>query len=271
METSVLGIATCFNRREKTLTSLNRLMEGNPSIRFDFIITDDGSTDGTAQALAEKENVTVLTGSGSLYYSGGMRLAIDCAKKTGKTYDYCLLFNDDVAFYDGAIEYLAEKDRNTVWVGPTCDEAGALSYGGIVKASRWRPAVRRVMAATPEGLACDTFNANCVLIPWKIFLSAPNIQPVYTHAMGDFDFGFQLRRGGVHLRVSDRFVGLCSNNSDQGTWADSALPRMERLRRKETPKGLPRREWYFYLRDNYNPFTAVLYSVIPYIRILIKK
>ena len=81
METSVLGIATCFNRREKTLTSLSRLMEGNPSIRFDFIITDDGSTDGTAQALENMENVTVLTGSGSLYYSGGMRLAIDCAKK----------------------------------------------------------------------------------------------------------------------------------------------------------------------------------------------
>lgn len=271
METSVLGIATCFNRREKTLTSLRRLMEGNPSIRFDFIITDDGSTDGTAQALAEMENVTLLTGSGSLYYSGGMRLAIDCAQKTGKTYDYCLLFNDDVAFYDGAIEYLAEKDRNAVWVGPTCDEAGTLSYGGIVKASRWRPAVRRVMAATSEGLECDTFNANCVLIPWEIFLAAPNIQPVYTHAMGDFDFGFQLKRGGVRLRVSDRFVGLCSNNSDQGTWADPALPRGERLRRKETPKGLPRREWYFYLRDNYNPFTAVLYSIIPYIRILIKK
>ena len=84
MKTSVLGIATCFNRREKTLTSLNRLMEGNPSIRFDFIITDDGSTDGTAQALENMENVTVLTGSGSLYYSGGMRLAIDCAKKQAK-------------------------------------------------------------------------------------------------------------------------------------------------------------------------------------------
>lgn len=265
----ILGIATCYNRREKTVTALRRLMEGNPAITFDFVIADDGSTDGTAEALQAMDNVTVLPGTGSLYYSGGMRLAIDYAKKSDSSYDDCLLFNDDVTFFDGAIEYLAGKPGNAVWVGPTCDEAGELSYGGILKVSRWRPAVRKIKADRPEGLPCDTFNANCVLIPWEVFRLAPNIHPVYTHAMGDFDYGFRLKQAGIELRVSDQYVGLCSDNPAQGTWSDPSLPRAERFRLKETPKGLPFREWFYYLKKNYNLLTAALYSVIPYLRILI--
>lgn len=267
----VLGLMTCYNRKEKTVNALNRLIQGNPTIRFSFLVADDQSTDGTAEALLQMPEVTLLRGNGQLFYSGGMRLAIAAAKELEASYDYCLLFNDDVDFYEGAIEDLCKKEGSRIWVGPTCDAQGQLSYGGVVRESKWRPKTRILRADTPEGCVCDTFNANCVLIPWNIFLQLENIDSVYTHSMGDFDYGFAAGRKGFEIRVSDQFAGMCSDNPIQNTWRNRELSRKERLLRKETPKGLPAKEWFYYLKKNYHVVTALIYSAIPYLRILLKK
>lgn len=267
----VLGLMTCYNRKEKTVRALNHLIQGNPEIEFEFIVADDGSADGTFEALQELPGVTILRGNGNLFYSGGMRLAIGEAKKAGRKYDACLLFNDDVDFLPSAIENLCEKDDSCIWVGPTSDERGNLSYGGVVKTSKWRPKTEIVMADSKEGRMCDTFNANCVLIPWKIFKKLDNMDAVYTHSMGDFDYGFSAGRKGFKIRVSDTFVGACPDNPVSVSWRNTELSMKERLKRKESPKGLPKNEWFHYLNKNYNFITAVIYSVIPYMRILLKK
>lgn len=267
----VLGLMTCFNRKEKTVKALKNLIQGNPNIEFSFIVADDASTDGTKQALEDFESVNILSGNGSLFYSGGMRLAIHEAKRTEKEFDYCLLFNDDVNFAPTAIENLCKKDSSVIWVGPTSDEQGKLSYGGIVKKSNWRPKTEIVMADSEDGRVCDTFNANCVLLPWKIFMELDNIDSVFTHSMGDFDYGFSAVRKGYQIRVSDTFVGVCPDNPVQISWRNTELSLRERIRRKESPKGLPTKEWFHYLNKNYNVVTAMIYSCIPYLRILLKK
>lgn len=268
--TKVLGLMTCFNRKEKTVRALKNLTQGNPEIDFSFIVADDASTDGTADALKVFESVEVLSGNGSLFYSGGMRLAIAEAKKL-TDYDYCLLFNDDVDFADHAIEKLCAKDSSFIWVGPTSDEEGGLSYGGVVKISKWRPKTEIVMADSPNGKVCDTFNANCVLIPWEIFRNLDNIDEIYTHSMGDFDYGFSAARKGYIIKVADKYVGVCPDNPVQASWRNTQLSLKERIRRKESPKGLPTKEWFYYLKKNYNLVTAIIYSVIPYLRIILKK
>lgn len=267
----VLGLMTCYNRKEKTIRALNNLIQGNPEIDFTFIVADDGSTDGTFEALKEMPEVKVLRGNGSLFYSGGMRLAISKAKEAKEACDYCLLFNDDVDFVPSSIEALCQKDNSCIWVGPTSDERGNLTYGGVVKTSQWRPKTEIVMSDSKEGRVCDTFNANCVLIPWKIFEKLDNIDTAYTHSMGDFDYGFSAGRKGYAIRVSDTFVGVCPDNPVSVSWRNTELSMKERLRRKESPKGLPGKEWFHYLNKNYNFITAIIYSVIPYLRILLKK
>ena len=64
----VLGLMTCFNRKEKTVRALNNLIKGNPEIEFHFIVADDASTDGTADALKKFDSVTVLSGNSTLFY-----------------------------------------------------------------------------------------------------------------------------------------------------------------------------------------------------------
>ena len=269
----VLGLMTCFNRKEKTMRALKNLIEGNQEIVFSFIVVDDASTDCTAEALKKMHNMTVISGNGGLFYSGGMRLAIAEAKKMSDQYDYCLLFNDDVDFAESAIERLCKNDPSFIWVGPTCDEKGELTYGGVVKTSNWRPKTAIIMADQPEGKLCDTFNANCVLIPWEIFKKLDNIDEVYTHSMGDFDYGFSAKRKGCMIKVSDAFVGVCPDNpvKTNSNWRNTELSRKRRFQLKESSKGLPFAEYFHYLNKNYNFYTAVIYSLIPYVRIIIRR
>lgn len=271
--TRILGLMTCFNRKEKTCNVLRNLMLGNPGIQFSFIVVDDHSTDGTKDALAEFSEVQMIPGNGSLFYSGGMRIAIQAAKESKEEFDYCLLFNDDVDFWDSSIEKLCQKDPSVIWVGPTCEKDGSLSYGGVVKTSKWRPKTEIIMAGDEDGKECDTFNANCVLIPWDIFQSLENIDPVYTHSIGDFDYGFEAKKQGYTIKVSNAFVGECPDNpiNSNSNWRNVNLSRKRRVQLKESPKGLPFREYFHYLRKQYPFVTAVVYSIIPYVRIMLKK
>lgn len=277
MKTKVLGLATCFNRKDKTVNAVKSLMTGNSNIEFDFIIADDNSKDGTADALAQFENVEVMHGDGNSYYTGGMRIAIARAleliaeKKIEP--DYVLLFNDDVDFYDGAIDGLVERNSgsvNKIWVGPTCESDGvSLSYGGIARTSNWKPKFKIVKADGYDGLKVNTFNANCVLIPVGIFVKTGNMDPVYHHSLGDFDYGYMTGRQGAEIYVSDEYVGMCPNNSEKGTWRDATMTRRARFKAKESIKGVPFGEFYHYILKNYNFPAAVIFSISPYIRILL--
>ena len=288
MSVRILGLATCFNRKEKTVNSIKTLRAGNPKLDFEFIIADDNSRDGTAEALGEFDNVIVMHGDGNSYYTGGMRIAIAEAlrifgKDPKNIPDYVLLFNDDVDFYDGAIEGLVERDRKyreeaeksgectpRVWVGPTCETDGtSLSYGGIARTSNWKPKFKIVRAESYEGLKVNTFNANCVLVPAEMIIKTGNMDKVYHHSLGDFDYGYMIGRRGAEIYVSDEYVGMCPNNSEKGSWRDASLSRKQRFKAKESIKGVPFGEFYHYILKNYNFPAAVIFSISPYIRILL--
>ena len=63
----VLGLATCFNRKVRTISAIEQMMNTNPTISFEFLLFDDSSTDGTPEALAQYDNVTVLHGDGNSF------------------------------------------------------------------------------------------------------------------------------------------------------------------------------------------------------------
>ena len=268
----ILAIFTCYNRKEKTMKCLDLRMQGNPETEFSFIAVDDCSSDGTGSALSWYRNIRVIEGTGSCYYSGGMRLGIHHAKTCCDQYDWILFFNDDVTFFPQAIKKLEAfaKNRREIIVGATCDEYGKLSYGGILKTSKFKPSFQIVMS-DKRRMTCDTFNANCVLLPTEIFKTLPNIDKHYTHSMGDFDYGMEASKRGFPIVVSNFFVGKCIDNPLKGTWRDTDLPRKERLKRKESPKGLPGREWFYFINKHYGLLSACINSIIPYIKIMVKK
>lgn len=266
----VCVLLTCFNRKDKTIQCIKSLMEGNTGLDLHFVVVDDGSLDGTKEALYQlrKETsslVDVYSGDGNLFYSGGMRVAME---KAGDGYDYYVLVNDDVLFYKGILEKIITEDETKVIVGPTCDREGKCSYGGIryIKGIRYK-----TIRPTDHDRSCDTFNANMVVIPGDVFRTVPKMDEIYRHSLGDFDYGLQIKRAGFGIEVADCFVGVCENNSSKGTWRDNTLSLIERIRKKESVKGAPFKPWFHFLNKNFGLGYAILYSITPYIRILIRK
>lgn len=264
----ILAIFTCFNRRELTKRGVETLAF-NKEVQFDFVAVDDASTDGTVEMLRQQPfQIDIVEGDGSLFWNGGMHRAIEYAKKNCPDYEYYMLMNDDTKFFPGIFdEILPTLQKDTVVVGALCNDQGELSYGGVkytrgIKYDKLGPESSKV--------CCSTFNANCVIVPHDIFMQV-GIDPFYKHSIGDFDYGLQISRLGYEIHVFPKYVGQCNDNSLAKTWQDRSLPRRERLRLKESKKGLPADDWFHYLKKNFGLGTALVRSVTPYIKILIGK
>lgn len=272
---NIIVIFTCYNRKNKTETCIQTLALGNPMCRFTFVVVDDNSSDGTAELLEkmkEKYEIHILHGDGKLFYSGGMHLGMEYVlEQCGQTYDYVLMVNDDVIFFDNVIEKLSFQSReqnNAIVVGAMCDDNGQLSYSAV---KYIRGVKCRNMSVSEWEIPADTFCANCVLIPYQSFKETGSMDGAYIHAMGDFDYGLMLKNKGFDIHVSKTFAGTCNDNPIVNTWMDSSLGRWERIKKKENPKGLPAGQWFYFLRKNFGFVTAVIRSCTPYIKILLGK
>ena len=92
----IAAIITCHNRKDKTLACLKSLLQIAPTI--DVYLTDDGSTDGTSEAVRQQcPQVQIIQGDGNLFWSRGMYIAWKEAVKSD--YEYYLWLNDDVVLY----------------------------------------------------------------------------------------------------------------------------------------------------------------------------
>ena len=271
--TNIVAVFTCFNRKEKTETCIRSITAANPECNFQFVVADDKSTDGTQEVLQSMKSaydITVLSGSGALYYSGGMRLALGYVLEHCSA-DYLLLMNDDVEFLDGSIQSMVQQSHQqneAVIVGVMKDHLGKTSYSAV----KYTKGIHyRKLELNEYAIDADTFNANCVLIPYDAFVKTGNMDAHYVHSLADFDYGLALKYQGYKIHVSKECVGICDNNSSKGTWTDTSLCRRERIKKKESIKGAPTKQWFYFLKKNFSVFTAFKGCVTPYIRIVIGK
>lgn len=270
-------LLTCFNRRQKTVDCIDAVLSQSAfnDVALDFFITDDGSNDGTSEALmARFPQIRLLKGNGSLFWNGGMRLAWAEAFKQG--YDFYLWLNDDTFLYPDTLEKLLDTHQKCqhktgkagIVIGSTHDETGRTSYGGEVQKSKWRPLTLIKLDPKDEVQTCDTFNGNCVLISKDAAAELGNLDPGFAHAMGDTDYGLRAKRAGVPMWVMPSYAGRCTNDhSFAGSFHDQSLPLQERLRKAMSPKGLPWRSWMIVCRRHAGFFWPI-YWMWPYLKII---
>ena len=271
----VLVLFTCFNRKTKSEECIRTLVEKNKKCEFSFVVADDGSTDGTYEMLTEMQNdydIHLLRGTGNWFYTGGMIAAMTyVTENTELVYDYIAIVNDDVQFYDCAIEKIIDQSKEqdeAVIVGATCKTRLESSYGAIkyIKRSKYKR-----LSVTDWEIDADTFNANCVLIPKGIFRRVGIMDSYFKHSLGDFDYGIRISRAGFKIHSSKEYVGLCNRNETKGTWVDNKLKIIDRIKKKESIKGAPSKQWFYFLNKYFGLFEACKGVVTPYIRILIRK
>ena len=271
-------ILTCFNRKQKTIDCLDAIFAQSASgdVAVDFFVTDDGSRDGTSEALMLRyPKIRLLKGNGSLYWNGGMRLAWGEAFK-GK-YDFFLWLNDDTFLYpdtlrrmlDTHARCMRDTGRAGIVVGSTHDETGQTSYGGERQKSKLRPLTLIKIDPTEDIQECDTFNGNCVLVSREAAQILGNLDAGFVHAMGDTDYGLRAKRAGIPMWVMPFYAGRCVNdNHIAGSFSDRSLPMAERLKKIMSPKGLPWRQWLIVCR-RHTGFLWPMYWMWPYFKILV--
>lgn len=269
---------TCHNRRNTTLACLRALFNSSgPDIAsIDVYLVDDGSTDGSAQAIKTAyPNVTVLSGAGDLYWSRGTRAAV--AEALTRPYDYFLLLNDDTTLYKDAVRTLVRTEqsirascgRPSIVTGSVQDPVtGSITYGGLRRASPWRPTRWNLVVPTDKPERVDTMNGNAVLIPREVIDRVGNLDERYVHGMGDLDYGLRAQRLGYAVYAGP-YVGTCPRNSARGTFLDGSIGLRRRFHHLLSPKGLPPAQWWTFTRQHAG-VAWPLYFGWPYIRVLLQ-
>lgn len=272
-------LITCHNRRDNTLRCLSSLFNQvglAGAIEVSVFLTDDGSGDGTATAVANSfPSVRVIHGDGTLYWNGGMRRAWEESMKTA--FDYYLWLNDDTILFPQALSSMIDQyealaldgHAQSVVVGSTRDKlTHYTTYGGVQRHKGWQLLKFTLIEPSPsQATRCDTFNGNCVLIPRAVVECVGTLDKAFTHGMGDFDYGLRAAASGVSLWIAPGHLGICPRNDAAGTWRDLTVSLCERLRRVREPKGLPPREWWVFTRRHAGPLWPI-YWMRPYLHLV---
>lgn len=273
----VVFLLTVRNRRELTLRVLDSLLNNQAlnTVKPKVILLDDGSSDGTSALVsAAFPDVRMLHGDGSLYWNGGMRVAFQAAVEEG--YDAYIWVNDDCVFYPDALhrllkcaEYASEKWGPSIVVGSMLNpRTRRRSYGGIRKRGEgFRLCFDAIEPKENMAQQCDTMNGNFTLIPAEVVKVVGNLDGVFRHQLGDFDYGLRAKQAGFSVIVAPGYFGECADNDRGGTWRDRKMPFRKRWAHLMSPKGAPPKEWFTYVRRHYG-WRWPLYAVSPYIKCL---
>lgn len=271
-------VMTCHNRRTATLSCLRALsqMTLGPNQNLFIFLVDDGSSDGTTESVHyEFPSVHIISGDGSLFWNGGMRVAFGKALK--QDFDFYLWLNDDTNLYPDAIQTLltvwqqnqsSDDSIKTIIVGSTRDpDTGEYNYGGAVRTNSWHPL--KFSKAPPRDfpIPCATFCGNCVLVPRNVALCLGNLDAAFTHLMGDTDYGLRARKEGIQIWIAPGFQGDCPSNPQGDFITDSNIRFRDRVTITLSPKGLPPREWGLLAR-RHGGLLWPIFAILPYLRFL---
>ena len=235
MKMQLAVLLTCFNRKATTLRCLEQLNKQNITASMDVFLCDDGSTDGTSDAIKKLfPQVYIIKGSGNLFWNRGMLTAWRKACET-KDYDAYIWLNDDVYLYEGALQEMLECSsfckNESIVCGAFCTDKGEFSYGG--KNKKDKPLI-------PNGELQQVYwlNGNCVLVPKYVVAKIGLLDGMFQHHMGDFDYGLRAQEAGINVCSSRKYIGECAKNPIAiSRGRKSGVSMFKRFRRLYSPLG----------------------------------
>lgn len=259
-------LITCHNRREKTIACLKSLFQCQlpENYNFDVFLVDDGSTDGTSEAVKnEFPNVNIIQGNGQLFWNRGMRLAWETAAKE-INYNYYLWLNDDTKIFKDALTMMLDgaKSLNNerIIVGAVCSELnGIVTYSGFnVK--------NKILSPNGNWQDCHYFNGNIVLIPSYVFNKVGFLDHQFRHALGDIDYGLRALKLGLANSLSPYFLGYCETHEADPVWCNISYPWYKRLKNLYTPLGNNTIEFFIFDQRHKGLLTAVFHFLTIHLR-----
>ena len=211
-------IIPVFNRKTKTLECLGQLRSAdNPGLDITIVIVDDGSTDGTAEAvMRDFPDTMVLKGDGNLWWTGAINMGIEYALDNG--FEAVLLLNDDLVLVpDFIVElYTVVQHNNNALVSslkliehkngsPEILTAGFNIKGKLKKIKNNLQGVTYDKQAIEDVLECDILTGASLFVPLAVVRDIGLLDFLrFPHNWGDLEYTWRASLKGYKCLVATR-------------------------------------------------------------------
>ncbi len=191
-------IIPVHNRKQITLECLRHLRHLDILDRFQVIVIDDGSTDGTNIAIQQSyPEIILLEGDGNLWWTGSIALGMQYAFEQGA--EYVIWLNDDCLPDPQALEILVNymQRHPGVIVAPACytEDRQMLIENGCQNQKR--------LTAQPGEIAeVQTLSGYCVGLPKQVYTTVglPNAKR-FPQYCGDDTYILKATRSGFKAYI----------------------------------------------------------------------
>jgi len=200
------------NNKTEVLELL-QCLQGQTLRDFEIVFVDDGSTDGTAQEVLNVfPRTVILTGDGTLWWTGANVLGVNHILKKAKDDDFVLLLNNDLLVdhdYLSLLLNVAQSHPRSL-IGSTLVDHDNRSF--MESGVRFTPDLqlivtrdRNLIDTTELDLDVDALPGRGTLVPVSAFRTAGNFDSRrLPHYCADYEFSVRARRAGYRLLVSHR-------------------------------------------------------------------
>lgn len=266
---NIAALLTCFNRKDKTVNALKALFDAEKEfvdstlqkLKISIFLTDDGCTDGTADAVRDvvgAHDCQIVKSDGNAYWAGGMRLAWKAALASRNKYDFYLLLNDDTSMAKDCLVQLMQTDAYcmqlfckhgvyTAFVSDPEDEK-LITYGAKVYKNAFLHGAVDLLP-TGQPMSCNMPNANILLVSKDIVDAIGILDEIYVHGAADWDYGMKASKAGYPVLTTPGVCGYCEFDHDKGAEEETKVMKMTVSDRKK-----------FILRPTYYYSDGLLFS-----------
>tara|TARA_B100000787_G_C16169485_1_gene285660 strand:+ start:399 stop:1256 length:858 start_codon:yes stop_codon:yes gene_type:complete len=272
---NIAVLITCHNRKHKTVKCLQKLYSQNniENIKLKVFLVDDGSSDGTGQTVKELfPDITIIKGSGNLFWAKGMALAWKESLKSHENFDYYLWLNDDTFLYNTTLSELIKTQINKteIVVGSVCDPITKLTtYGGGRFTNRFlRPFKYELVKVNGNPQKIDIFNGNVVLIPNSVYNKIGMMDNYFEHAFADIEYSLRAAKHNVKILLTAKHIAECKrDNLDHNKIFNISL--LKKILNLFDKKQKPLKSW-FRLCYKYGGILWPIHFFIGYVKSILK-
>ncbi|AFY75203.1 putative glycosyltransferase [Synechococcus sp. PCC 7502] len=203
---NVYIIIPIHNRKHLSLACLENLRVNGDLQKYQIVIVDDGSSDGSTEAIRLLyPEVILLSGDGNLWWTGAITLGMQYAYEHGA--EYLIWLNDDCQHCIGTIDNLvtfAQTHQDVIvgCQGVEPENPNLIVFGGKVKT--WQ-GYRFINPPANMVVPCDLLSGNIVCLPRSVIekIGYPDLR-ITPHYGGDSLYLILAQKTGFLIYVDTR-------------------------------------------------------------------